>query len=68
MSQQQMGFVEIADLVQQMEQTADDPRRAYALVKQRITECREAGRSVPDDLIRLERTLMTECLAESQGR
>lgn len=65
---QQMGHVEIADLVQQMEQTEDDPRRCYALVKQRIAECRQMGANVPDDLVRLERTLMTECLAESQGR
>lgn len=65
---QQMGQVEIADLVQQMEQSEDDPRRCYALVKQRIAEVRQKGAVVPDDLVRLERTLMTECLAESQGR
>ncbi len=65
---QQMGNVEIADLVQQMEQSEDDPRRCYALVKQRIAECRHNGRTIPDDLVRMERTLMTECLAESQGR
>lgn len=65
---QQMGQVEIADLVQQMEQTADDPRYAYALVKQRIAEVRQMGAPVPEDLTRLERSLMVECLAESQGR
>lgn len=65
---QQMGNVEIADIVQQMEQSDDDPRRCYALVKQRIAECRQAGRSVPDDLVRLERSLKLDCLAESQGR
>ncbi|MEZ5899447.1 MAG: hypothetical protein R3D51_08130 [Hyphomicrobiaceae bacterium] len=65
---QQMGQVEIADLVQQMEQSEDDPRRCYALVQQRIRECRQSGSNVPDDLRRLERALMEECLAESQGR
>jgi hypothetical protein len=65
---QQMGHVEIADLVQQMEQTADDPRQCYAIVQQRIAEVRQMGAQVPEDLARLERTLMVECLAESQGR
>ena len=65
---QQMGQVEIADLVKQMEQSEDDPRRCYALVKQRITECRQAGRAVPEDLVRMERLLMRECMAQSQGR
>lgn len=65
---QQMGHVEIADLMQQMEQTADDPRHCYALVHQRIEEVRQMGASVPEDLVRLERDLLTECLAESQGR
>lgn len=65
---EQMGNHEIADLVEQMEQTADDPRRAYALVKQRIAQVRQMGAQVPDDLVRLERALLTECLAESQGR
>lgn len=65
---QQMGYVEIADLVQQMEQTADDPRQCYAIVQQRIAEVRQMGAPVPEDLARLERNLMVECLAESQGR
>lgn len=65
---QQMGSVEIADLVQQMEQSEDDPRRCYALVKQRIAECRTSGRAVPDDLVRMERSLKLECLSQSQGR
>ena len=65
---QRMGHVEMADLVQQMEQSDDDPRRCYALVQQQIRACRQAGARIPEDLKRLERTLMAECLAESQGR
>lgn len=65
---EQMGNVEIADLVQQMEQSEDDPRRCYALVQQRIRACRQSGAAIPEDLKRLERSLMNECLAESQGR
>lgn len=68
MSQQQMGGHSLADLVSQMEQSAEDPRRCYALVRQRIAEMRNAGEIVPDEMVRLERSLMTECLAESQGR
>ncbi len=65
---EQMGSGDIADLVQQMAQSEDDPRACYAIVKRRITEYRDAGRNVPDDLVRIERTLMTECMAASQGR
>jgi hypothetical protein len=46
----------------------DDPRDAYALVQERIQQYRVAGWSIPDDLIRVERTMITEFMAESQGR
>ncbi|MGQ0456984.1 MAG: hypothetical protein ACT4OU_07970 [Hyphomicrobium sp.] len=65
---EQMGSGEIADLVQQMEQSEDDPRRCYALVRERISAIRQAGGQAPDDLVRMERALMTECMAQSQGR
>ena len=64
----QMGSGDIAELVQQMEQSEDDPRRCYALVKQRISEYRQSGNAVPDDLARMERSLMVECMQASQGR
>ena len=47
---------------------ADDPRDAYAIVQDRIQVYRLAGWAVPDDLIRVERNLMTDFMAESQGR
>ena len=68
---QQMGserITDFAELVTQMEQSEDDPRRCYALVKQRISEYRQSGNSVPEDLVRMEKSLMTECMAASQGR
>lgn len=65
MSEQMHG--EIANLNSQMEDL-DDPRQCYALVKQRITQYSANGASVPDDLARLERQLLTECLSQSQGR
>jgi hypothetical protein len=65
---QQMGSGEFADLVQQMEQSEDDPRQCYALVAQRISEFRHSGRDIPDELSKLEKCLMTECMLASQGR
>jgi hypothetical protein len=58
---------EIANLNSQMEEI-DDPRQCYALVKERITRYSASGASVPEDLARLERQLLTECLCASQGR
>ena len=46
----------------------DDPRDAYALVQERIQAYRSAGWSVPEELVRIERSMMTEFMAESQGR
>jgi len=46
----------------------EDPRECYAMVKDRIRQCQNAGELVPEDLKRLERSLLTECYAESQGR
>ena len=65
---QQMGSGDLADLVQQMEQSEDDPRRCYVLVKQRISELRNSGRDVPDELSRLEKRVLRECMLASQGR
>jgi hypothetical protein len=58
---------EIAELNIKIEQI-DDPRRCYALVQERIRKYRLSGKHIPEDLARMERALMTECLAESQGR
>ena len=65
---QQMGSGELAELVHQMEQSEDDPRQCYALVKERITKIRASGRAIPDELKKLERRLVTECMQASQGR
>jgi hypothetical protein len=65
---QQMGSGEFAELVHEMEQTDDDPRQCYALVKKRITEFRRSGRDVPDELSKLEKRFLTECMLASQGR
>jgi hypothetical protein len=65
---QQMGSAELADLVQEMEQSEDDPRRCYALVTQRIKEFRRSGRDIPEELSKIQKRLMTECMATSQGR
>jgi hypothetical protein len=46
----------------------EDPRACYARVQRRMRELRAAGRAIPEDLARLERHLVAECMAESQGR
>lgn len=46
----------------------DDPREAYAKVQARIRYYRQAGMTVPHDLTLIEKRLVTECMAASQGR
>ncbi len=46
----------------------DDPRECYAAVCDCIKKHRDAGEEIPEDLHRLEKVMLTECLAESQGR
>jgi hypothetical protein len=46
----------------------EDLRDAYALIQDRIRRYREAGRPVPETLHRRERDMMTEFMAQSQGR
>ncbi len=65
MSTQMQG--EIALLNLELEQT-DDPREAYAKVQAKIRGYRQAGNKVPDDLVLIEKRVVAECLAASQGR
>ncbi len=65
MSDQMQG--EIANLNSQFEDL-DDPRECYAIVKERIQHYKSNGNSVPEDLARMERQLLAECLCQSQGR
>jgi hypothetical protein len=58
---------EIAQLNVELEQT-DDPREAYAMVQAKVRRYRQAGEKVPDDLALIEKRLMHECMAASQGR
>jgi chorismate mutase len=58
---------EIAEINQKIDEI-DDPRRCYAMVQERIQRLRQSGIVVPDELKRIERQLVAECLAESQGR
>jgi len=58
---------EIAELNSELEET-DDPRECYAKVQAKIRRYRQAGLSVPDDLRLIEKRLMAECMAASQGR
>ena len=58
---------EIAELNSKLEEI-DDPRRSYAMVQERIRLYRTLGREVPQELVRIERRLLNDCLLESQGR
>ncbi|MFA5901565.1 MAG: hypothetical protein WC829_20890 [Hyphomicrobium sp.] len=65
MSNQMQG--EIAQLNSELEQT-NDPRECYMKVQAKIRGYRLAGIKVPDDLVLIEKRLVVECLAASQGR
>jgi hypothetical protein len=58
---------EIASITGEVEDL-EDPREAYALVQDRIRRYRLDGSRVPDELAQMERRLMRECMAQSQGR
>jgi hypothetical protein len=58
---------EIAALNTELDQM-DDPREGYAKVQAKIRKLRQAGQKVPDDLVLIEKRLMHECMAASQGR
>jgi hypothetical protein len=58
---------EIAELNLELEQT-DDPRECFAKVQAKIRRYRQAGQKVPDDLALIERRLVGELMAASQGR
>lgn len=45
-----------------------DLRDAYALIQERVQRYRDAGWRVPEQLRRRERDMMTELVAQSQGR
>jgi len=59
--------LEVAELNGRLDEL-DDPRQGYALVKDYIERHQNAGDEIPEDLVRLEKCLLTECLAASQGR
>lgn len=46
----------------------DDLRVAWGVAFRRIRAMKEAGRDVPDTLVRVERHLMTDLTSQSQGR
>ncbi len=58
---------EIADLNVRLDQM-DDPRQCWALLQEKIGQMKSAGWVIPEDIKVMERQLMAECLAESQGR
>ena len=60
------GANEIAVLISQIEEQ-DDPRESYALVRERMARYREAGDTVPEELMLVHKALQTDLIAESRG-
>ena len=58
---------DVAEINERLEASAD-PRECYRLVRERIAARKNRGELVPEDLVRLERSLFAECNAQSQGR
>lgn len=58
---------DIAEVIGRLEDL-EDPRVGYAMIHERVVECQKAGVDVPEELMRLERSLLADCCAESQGR
>lgn len=60
--------VEMAELLNEVEEDERDVREVYAHLKSRLSEMSAASQSVPDDIWRLAKQLEDECCAQSQGR
>ena len=58
---------EIRSVVTMAEQ-ADDPRRAVAIIRQRITELKNGGHEIPEELVWIENRYVDDCIHASQGR
>lgn len=58
---------EVAELNVELDEL-DDPRECYVKVQAKIRQYRQSGLNVPEELTLIEKRLMAECLAASQGR
>jgi hypothetical protein len=63
----QAFVAEVARLIESIEDD-DGPRAAYAALQARLRDLRERGEAVPTELEHLERKLVLDCCAMSQGR
>ncbi|MCB1519514.1 MAG: hypothetical protein KDJ37_02940 [Hyphomicrobiaceae bacterium] len=59
--------IDIAEINARLERD-EDPRECYRILSESIRRCRERGEGVSEDALRLERSLIAECNAQSQGR
>ena len=57
----------LKELIVDIEREAD-ARHAYHRVQQRLNVYRARGVEIPETLVRMERALALDCMAESQGR
>ena len=61
------GDMPLAALIEAVDREGD-PRHAWARVRQHLDAVKSSGRTVPENLLRIERALAIECMSESQGR
>lgn len=62
------GRHSIVGILQSEIDATEDPRQALGKVKEAIAGFRRQGRTPPEELLTLERSLALECIEASQGR
>ena len=60
--------IDVTDLQCRLDEHPEQCREVYLELTRRITRLQENGEAVPDCFAHLERSLLTEFRAESQGR
>ena len=58
---------DVARILSEIDQL-EDSRQGFAVVQERIANLEAAGKSVPENLVRVHKVLQAECMAQSQGR
>lgn len=60
------GYEDIVSLIEEVEDQ-DDPREGLALIEQRMAAYKEAGDTVPVELVRVRKALETDLILQSRG-
>jgi hypothetical protein len=60
-------MAQVSLLVGEMENRPEDKHEIYLQLREKLNEMRSLGHSVPNDLLKLERTLEAEFAADLRG-